>query len=68
MKDRRTALEADISAFLAAGGKIEACDSSQNAGAAAPHSLSRSELIALRKRMDGNAIRIARARRRGGEL
>ena len=66
MSASRKALQADIDAFLRAGGRIQPCDSQDNAGATAPPRMGRKAYLAYRKRLDGNAMTVARARRQGG--
>ena len=57
-------IETDVADFLAAGGKIMGCDSSHNAGAQAHLPKSRRQMIALQKRIGGDVVNKAIARRK----
>ncbi len=62
----RDRLQADIAAFLASGGVIRQCDSSDNAGTAIQPHRTRQQQLAHQKRLDGFAMGNALAKRRGG--
>ena len=66
MNDHRERLERDAEAFLAAGGVIQAVDSSANAGSKAVPIMARKQLLSYWKRRGGNAMEIARIERLGG--